>query len=489
MKKYIKILTYSLLTIGFMAVGSCSDFLDINDDPNNVANPDPAFTLTSAQVDIANFMSDAYGLAAAYWVQYVTQAGNVAGIDQRDQYDITPGNNSYQRDYTGIYSGPLQDLVFTEDNATNLSDNNTAAVAAILKVYTFQVLVDMFDKVPYSQALKIDEFPSPVYDDGQSVYDDLIVKLDEAIAKIDPSGTVGGDLIFGGDMGSWQRFANTLKLKIFMRQTEARSSVAQSGVMALEGMDFLGSGEDAEIQYDQSNPANRHPAEVTDLAIESFNAASGTIVDRMVNMNDPRVDVFFRRPVSPTPPPGEQNPHQAVQQAQGPSLGGPTAALQFYTARNNFLIAQGAAFPYFSAAEVYFLRAEAVLRGWLSGSAQSFYEQAIRESFDRTGLSDAQATTFITNEAPYPVTGTFEEQLEAIMFQKWIALTGRQSIEMWAEWRRTGFPGTDIIAVSPTSILPPGEFALRFPLTQREIDLNPNVPDPSSLNTPVWWDQ
>ena len=489
MKKFINIVIYSGLIFCAIAVSSCSDFLDINDDPNNVANPDPAFTLTSAQVDIANFMSDAYGLAASYWVQYVTQAGNVAGIDQRDQYDITPGNNNYQRDFTGIYSGPLQDLVFTEENATALEDNNTAAVAAIIKVYGFQVMVDMFDQVPYFQALQISEFASPAYDDGQLIYDDLVVKLDEALAKIDPTATISGDLIFGGNMGQWQRFGNTLKLKIFLRQTEVRPGVAQSGVEALDGADFLGAGEDAEIQYDQANPANRHPAEVTDLAIESFNAASGTIVDRMVAMNDPRVDVFFRRPVSPTPPAGEQNPHQTVQQATGPSLGGPTAALQFYTARNNFLIAEGAAFPYFSAAEVFFLRAEGALRGWLSGSAQTFYEQAITESFARTGLSADDATAFIADEAPYPSTGSFEEQLEAIMFQKWIALTGRQSIEMWAEWRRTGYPGTDIIAVSPTSILPAGEFPLRFPLTQREIDLNPNVPGPSPLNTPVWWDQ
>lgn len=488
----MKNITYKIISkafvIGILSLTiSCNDYLDINKSPNTVSDPDPTFTLTAAQVDIANFMSDAYGLAASFWVQYVTQAGNVAGFDQRDQYDITPGNNAYQRDYTGIYSGPLQDLVYTEEKATELGDENTAAVAIILKAYTFQVLVDMFDEIPYSQALKINEFSAPIYDGGETVYDDLIIKLDEAIARIDNTGTINGDLIFGGDMGQWLKFANTLKLKIFMRQTEARAALAESGVRALDGADFLGSGDDAEIQYDQANPANRHPAEVTDLANESFNAASATIVDPMVAMGDPRVDIFFRRPVSPTPAPGTQNAHKAVVQASGPTLGGPTAALQFYTGRNNFLIAEGAAFPYFSAAEIFFLRAEGVLRGWLSGDAQALYESGIKESFARTGAEGVD--DFIINKAPFPAAGTFDEKLEAIMFQKWIALAGRQSIEMWAEWRRTGYPGTDVISVSTSSILPAGEFPLRFPLTQREIDLNTNVPSPLPLNTPVWWDK
>ncbi|MFY0653609.1 MAG: SusD/RagB family nutrient-binding outer membrane lipoprotein [Cyclobacteriaceae bacterium] len=478
---------------GILTIGSCESYLDINDDPTQVANPEPEFTLTSGMVDLAYFHSDRYALACNYWCQYVTQAGNVAGFTSYDQYQVTTGDNGYQRDFTGVYSGPLQDLNYTTQAGMDRGNDNIAAVSEVLKAFAFQSLVDMFDQVPYSEALNIDEFNAPKYDDGQAVYDDLIIKIDAAMDMVTTNTPipVNGDIIFGGDMKKWLAFANTLKLKIYMRQSEARASVAQAGVQSLDGQAFLRTGEDAEVPFDQSNPANRHPAEIIDFNTQSFNAASGTIGNYMLNNNDPRLDVYFRRPVEPVPDdPNEKLPHQFVDQATGNTLGGTTAGLSYYTARGNYLIGTGSAFPFFSAAESKFLQAEAMLRGWLSGSAQDLYEQGIRDSFARTGLSASQADDYISTNAPYPSTGTFDEQLEAIMMEKWVALI-RQPIEMWNEWKRTGYPDTDVIAVNPQSysLLGPGEFPLRFPPIQRELDLNSNAPSVVSLATPVWWDK
>lgn len=488
MKKMINKLRIFVLIIGLGAFASCDDYLNINNDPTQVIDPDPNFSLTSGMVDIAYFHTDRYALAANFWVQYVTQAGNVAGFDSRDQYQVLSGDNGYQRDFTGVYSGPLQDLQYTSDVGIETGNNNVAAIAEIMKAYTFQSLVDMFDKVPYSEALKINEFSNPKYDDGQDVYDDLIVKIDEAMAMIDTRSVVAitGDIIFDGDMDLWLAFANTLKLKIFMRQTEARAGIAQAGVQALDGAIFLDSGDDAEVPFDQSTPTNRHPAEINDLNTQSFNAASGTIGNYMTNRNDPRIDAYYRRPIEPDI--SATYPHQFVDQATGQTLGGTTAGLGYYTARGNFLIGEGSAFPYFSAAESQFLQAEGALRGWLSGSAQALYEKGIKDSFTNAGLSSAEADVYIANEAPYPASGTFEEQLEAIMMEKWVALV-RQPIEMWNEWKRTGYPSTSIIATTSISLLNAGEFPLRFPPTQREIDLNSNAPGVVSLATPVWWDK
>lgn len=493
MKNIVNRLKIIVLLVGFLALGACTDYLDINSDPTQVISPEPEFTLTSGMVDLAYFHTDRYALASNYWCQYVTQAGNVAGFTSYDQYQVTTGDNGYQRDFTGVYSGPLQDLQYTSQTGLDRGNENITAVAELVKAFAFQSLVDMFDKVPYSEALKIDEFTEPKYDDGQSVYDDLIIKIDAAMAMVSTNTAipVNGDIIFRGDMKKWLAFANTLKLKIYLRQTEARVSVAQAGVQALDGELFLRSGEDAEVPFDQSNPANRHPAEINDFATQSFNAASGTIGNYMLDKNDPRIDVYFRRPVEPVPAdPKELLPHQFVDQATGNTLGGTTAGLSYYTARGNYLIGTGSAFPFFSAAESQFLQAESALRGWLSGSAQSYYEQGIKDSFTRAGLTAAQADTYIATNAPYPSAGTFDEKFEAIMMEKWIALI-KQPIEMWNEWKRTGYPDTDIIAVNPQSysLLGPGEFPLRFPPIQRELDLNPNTPAVVSLATPVWWDK
>ncbi|MEP2024732.1 SusD/RagB family nutrient-binding outer membrane lipoprotein, partial [Reichenbachiella sp.] len=185
--------------------------------------------------------------------------------------------------------------------------------------------------------------------------------------------------------------------------------------------------------------------------------------------------------------PDPVNPHQFITQADGPNVTGPDAGLSYYSARGNYMIGTGSAFPYFTAAESNFLQAEAALRGWITtGTAQEFYEQGIRDSFASAGLSGAD--TWIANFAPYPTGGTFDDQLEAIMMAKWVALI-RQPIEMWNEWKRTGYPDTDVIATSTASLLNPGEFPLRFPPTQTEADLNENTPEVVSLATPVWWDR
>lgn len=471
--------------LGLLGLASCDDYFDINNNPNQISVPTPELTLTSAQIDLANFMQADYNTAAAFWVRYYTQAGNVAGFDPRDQYNIQPGDNAYQNDFTGIYSGPLQDLEITIENAQNINDLNTVAVAQILKAYAFQNLVDMFDKVPYFDALNINEEVRPKYDDGSVIYDDLLDKLDEAIENINPQASVNGDIIFQGNMRLWIKFANSLKLKIYMRQSEARPEIAESGVASLATAEFLEIGEDAEVKFDQTNPSNRHPDGVNNIAVQSFTAASATSINALLNTNDPRIDIFWRKPVDAA----DDNPdrdHKGVDQGRGNEIAGSQAGLSYYSARGNFLIGATAAHPFFSAAEIYFLLAEASERGWYPGDAEELFTMGVRASFARTGASGVDA--YLTNEAPYPTAAPFEEKLEAIMYQKWVALTGRQSIEMWAEWRRTGYPDRDIIDISPISILPAGEFPLRFPVTQREINLNVNAPSPSPIHTPVWWD-
>lgn len=406
----------------------------------------------------------------------------MAGFSQRDQYVVNPSDNGYQRDFTGLYSGPLQDLQYTSQAGVDLGNDNVSAVAEFVKAYQFQMLVDMFDRVPYSEALNV-EIPEPKYDDGSAIYGDLIPKINAAMDLVSTNSPipVNGDIVFGGDMRLWLAFANTLKLKIYMRQSEVNPSAAQTGVSSLDGELFL--TRDANVPFNQANPTNRHPAEINDFNTQSFNAASGTIGNYMLNNNDPRVNVYFRRPIEPDPT--QTYPHQFVDQATGQTLGGTTAGLGYYTARGHFLIGTGSAFPYFSAAESKFLQAEGALRGWLSGSAQTFYEQGITASFATAGLSEAQATTYFTDEAPYPTAGTFDQQLEAIMTEKWVALV-RQPIEMWNEFKRLGYPS--FIQPSPISLLPAGEFPKRFPPIQRETELNPNTPAVVPLNTPVWWD-
>ncbi len=118
--------------------------------------------------------------------------------------------------------------------------------------------------------------------------------------------------------------------------------------------------------------------------------------------------------------------------------------------------------PVFVAAESKFLLAEAVLRGWISGDAKTFYEEGISLSMEQWGVgSGAAAYIADANSVPashtadpagfpdYPrqtkvkiawdASAGFEGNLEQVITQKWIA-NYPMGIEAWSEWRRTGYP-------------------------------------------------
>ncbi len=465
-------------------VGCDESFFDINKNPGAITNPTPDLTLSAAQKNASDFLQGQYNTSCATWVNYITQAGNIAGQNNVDQYIVAAGDNAHQNQFNNLFSNALDDLQYTSARSKADGDDNTFAVAELMKAYMFQVLVDLFDKVPYSEALKGLSFPTPKYDDGEDIYADLITKIDAALLVIDDSETIKGDIIYGGDMSLWRKFGNTLKLKVLMRQSEMNGGATSSaGIATLAGAEFISTGEDAEALYAVTPTINQHPAFPNDINVQVFVAVSTTVLNYMVGRSDPRTDVYYRRPVSPNP----VNAQQGVPQSLGYTITGPTAGLNFYSARNEFLIRDGSAGVFFSAAESYFLQAEAVARTWMTGNAQTLYENGVKASFSRAGLTSTQASTYISASSPYP-NGTLAQNLNVILTEKWVSFSTRQGIEAFAEWRRTGIPDQTIIAVSPTSALPAGEFAVRFPFVAREQATNPNTPAIEALNMPVWWD-
>ena len=109
---------------------------------------------------------------------------------------------------------------------TEGAGNNYRAIAKSMKALLFSRLVDIYNNIPYSEALNGGTNNFPVYDDAESVYKAQVDQLDSAVALINSasaSDAVPGpdDIMFGGDMDAWKAFANTLKLKILMHMTQA----------------------------------------------------------------------------------------------------------------------------------------------------------------------------------------------------------------------------------------------------------------------------
>ncbi|HNC71663.1 MAG TPA: SusD/RagB family nutrient-binding outer membrane lipoprotein, partial [Chitinophagales bacterium] len=228
MKKYnLNKLIVLVSGLVMLIASSCTKILDINEDPNNSPSSTPQLALPAAQVGLAMAIGD-WNYRGAIWAQYWT-GGQGVSTDNIEKYNMT--GTDPETSWSRAYSLTLTDLKFLVTGDQPIY----AGIGKILTAYTYQMLVDLFGAVPFSEALKGQPsdggIVAPKFDSEQDVYAALIPMIDEAIANLHESGTLiqtpgSEDLIYGGDLDSWEAFANTLKLKILVRQGEAKKAEA-----------------------------------------------------------------------------------------------------------------------------------------------------------------------------------------------------------------------------------------------------------------------
>lgn len=480
MRKTSKILS---LLVGFVLLStSCNDFLDINTDPNNPATSTTELTLPAGIASVAFVMGDYFQILGSFWSQHWTQATAANQYAYIDDYNIDDGR--YNAAYTELYAGALNDLNYVSKQAEASQDWNYYFIAEVMKVYTFQVLVDYYNNIPYFDAIKGAGNLTPAFDQGQDIYDDLIVKLDNALAKDLTAFTArpvnaNSDLIFEGDMEQWVRFANTLKLKIYLRQSEARPALAQAGIEALfaSGAEFL-EDEDGEMTAFEDTENFRNPFYATQISTAGGGrgyvdvAASATLLNYLQTNTDPRLPAIFSSPV-----------------AGGPQVGltqGDYSNTTFNSARNLSQPNITATHPVvlISIAESKFLQAEAVQRYGVAGDAKALYEAGIEASFAKHGVTGAS----VLYAAGEPYEYDSANAIEQIITQKWIAMANFQGTEAYFEFLRTGYP--DFFTATPNNVT--GDiFPQRLPYPSTEVNNNRENLEAAGgqvlVTQRVWW--
>lgn len=467
-------LIFSLIVVSGVCFSGCDDLLDVNTDPNNPSESTPQLTLPVAQVGLAATIESSYNILGSLLAQYWTTGPTAAQYDFIDKYNIS--TTDFDTQWIFIYSSVLSDLEFVRRYGIDNDQHNYAAIAQLLQAYTYQILVDLYDKVPYTEALKGKEgMVAAPFDNGDAVYDDLILKIDEALGWIDLSASAitpgNDDLIYSGDMEQWQKFGNTLKLKIYIRQALARPEVAQAGIASLytNGANFLGTGDDAFVGF-SANVHNENPLwqELNQTTFENL-VASNTSLDDLKNAGDPRLDGLY----DPSPDNGQ---YIGLDQGIGTQDGGQFD--DYARPDNTTIINRTAGVSLMTDYESLFMQAEAAARGWSTENDKALYDAAVSASFAFWG---DDASGFIGAGGDYEYDG----ELETIYYQKWLAFNGKQGMEGWIEWRRTGVPD---LPISLQGRPLPNTFPLRliWPITERSA--NPNVPAVTSVDTPVWWD-
>ncbi|UKJ07691.1 SusD/RagB family nutrient-binding outer membrane lipoprotein [Solitalea lacus] len=502
-KRFLYKSTLLLSTAVLLSTTSCQDFLDVNKDPSNpeVSQGQPVSVFPAAVASTAGTVGAQYAIVGGIWSQYWTQSAVANQFKDIDSFNLTA--SSLNPSFDEVYSGALNDYQFVINKSEATGDWFYYLAATVMKAYTLQVMVDLYDKVPYSEAFKGLDNLTPKYDDGDKVYAGLIAELDNALSKDFTAATNSTpgvrDIVFSGSVDKWKAFAKTLKLKMYLRMINAKPAEAQAGIAKLyaDGVAFLTSdaamgASNFQDAPDKSNPLfeynNRRLNTTTNLR------ASTTFMSWLKANNDPRIASVYKFGTAAAGAPAITT-YSSLNQ-------GDFNNLQSTAIRNAISIAYTtplAPVHFISAAESYFLQAEAIERLTPGDiKAKQAYDNGVKAAFAQYNL-DGSSFIVAGGKYEYPTAGTFEQKLEAIITQKWASMPGSHAIEAFFEKNRTGYPKTSTVYSDNAAYVPgqfvypkegvtQGLFAKRLVFSDRDRQRNPNVPAMVPVTTKVWWD-
>lgn len=425
MKKINLYILTALLGISALSCDSLSDFGDTNVNPGATTSPIPAALLTNVQSELGGY---GYMATPGYYCQYFSET----------QYTSASLYAIPQAEFTGIYSGVLFDL----QNIINLNENaNMSAVASILQQYIFWTVTDRWGDVPYSEALKGAEFPRPKYDNQETIYKGMIQALKDANASFDNS-RIAGDVIYNGDVASWKRFANSLRMLMALQlskkypnsgeysATEFNAALNDAaGVISTNAQNFA-------ILYPGSNFSS--PWWGTYNGRRDL-AESATMTNLMSSLGDTRQNAYG----------GATDLQGIPASSQSSNIGMPYGVIRntaetFTSANPNWarVIRGDLRLPnsiqqIITAGQMYLARAEAADLRWTTENLSTVYNQGIALSFEQWG--QARPANYMAQADVAVAAAGSAANKKNIAIQRYIA-TYPDGLQGWNIWRKTGFP-------------------------------------------------
>jgi hypothetical protein len=399
------------------------------------------------------------------------------------------------------------------------------AIALILKVEIMDRVTDKFGPIGYSKVGTV--LSNTPYDSQQSVYNHFFLELDTAANNLNAFVTANPgkvpfaayDRVYGGDYSKWLKFANSLRLRLAMHlakidpataRTQAEKALAAPGGLLATKTDNAGIAGDG-----YHNPLNVITTSWTDIS------AGASLQSYLVGYNDPRLFKYLS-PVVTDPKVQGALPAQYAGQYIGIRIGSAVTAKPNYNSYSvlnpNTVVASTSPMVMMTAAEVWFLKAEAALRGWVgAGDVKTNYETGINTSMDQWGVSGSayindavskpanyvdpsnavnSATAVSTITIAWDPAATNEVKLERIITQKWLAMFP-EGQEAWTEFRRTGYPKLFTVVNNNSNgtintqtqirrlAFPQTEYNTNGAEVQKAVTL---LGGPDNGGTRVWWD-
>lgn len=298
----------SILLVSLLQSCGRESMSELNTDPNSYYTTVPSAVLTYAQKQLADFVStpnvnvNNLRLTTQYWQETTYLDESRYDFSTRNVSDQT-WNYLYVRVIKNLDQARKLVLAYTptanEASTWEQTKKNQLAVIELQQVYAFQLLVDLYGDIPYSEASDIDANPLPKYDSGKDIYASLIARTKVAVASLDPAGKSfsSGDKIYNGNVAKWEKFGNSLLLKLGIAIADSDAGLAQSTVQtAITRGVFTSKADDGLLAYLTSPNYSQLYANL--VASNRNDYVSGkTLVDYMNASNDVRRDVYFQKNV------------------------------------------------------------------------------------------------------------------------------------------------------------------------------------------------
>lgn len=505
MKKSICLLTV-VLSVSLLPLSSCdTDTLhSLNDNPTVAEEIDPGFVLAYTQLQTSGTRFESWRTQLIYQSTMIQQFATLATYWAGDKYL-----------YIGSYSGALWNTAYTNYikdlvNLVAITDPsvegqedlvNYHAIARIWKVVAFQRVTDVYGDIPYFEAGQgfRERVFFPSYDSQQEIYLDMLKELDEAASQLTSEAPDPGnqDLIYGGNVDQWRRYAYSMMLRLGLRLTKVDSNTAQEWVQKAIAGGVMQSNEDISYIQHTNGPEginNNGIGEVfnyngTSFATDDASRLSKTFVDWMDANNDPRLE-RLSWVVNGGAPQGLPNGYDASDIEQfDPDYDGDD-----YSRVNPVFVLRSSPMFFQTYAEVQFMLAEAIERGWHTGNAADHYEEGVRAAMEMYSIYDESVAIPSSEIDDYLAENPYDAgNWQGILGEQYWAATFLNFYETYANWRRTGYPeltpvdypGNESNGTIPRRLRYPGGESSGNPEAYAEA-INRQGPD--EFTTRMWWD-
>jgi hypothetical protein len=492
MKKSIYKITTLALTVVLLFSGckKLEDFGDTNVNPAATNNPNTAALLTNVLSGIGGYANIA---GTALYCQYFSET-------QYPELSLYTANLSSPM---GIYSGNLYDLqniiITNTDPATmgaaalNGSNENQIAIARILKAFIFWSITDRWGDVPYKTALAGN--PAVSFESQESIYKDLIKELTEAVAQFTTGAAIKGDIAYNGDITSWKKLANSIRMLMALRLTKRYPGASEYAATEFKAAlaDAAGSIDANSYNFKLDPPGGnfRNPYYAMYDGRKDYGECV-TLTTIMTNLNDQRQLVYG-------------SDVNGIDSWKGVPFGRLRSFIDPWCGSNpdycyvmaNAYRTQTSTYYILTAGSVLLARAEAADRGWTTETAntKTLYEAGITASHTQWGIAAPTAGYLASAGVTLPNAFGTGLNLAFINLQQYIAFypVGMQG---WSNWRRTDVPA---LTPAPDGTNDPKVVPRRYMYGSTDYSLNEDSVlaavkrqwgvDKDLMDSKVWWDK